>query len=64
MKPSPSGLIDRLLSLAFSILAAAVMLYLAARLIVAVLPVLVGIGAVALVLFLGWSAYQFWRSHW
>lgn len=64
MKLSPSGWLDRLFGLAFSILAVAVMLYVAARLIVAVLPVLVGIGVVGFVLFLGWSAYQFWRSRW
>lgn len=64
MKSSPSGLFDRLLGLAFSVLAVAVMLYVAARLIVAVLPVLIGIGTVALVLFMGWSAFQFWRSRW
>ena len=62
MKPSPSGLLDRLLSLAFSVLAVAVMLYVAARLIVAVLPVLIDAGAVALVLFMGWSSFQFWRA--
>ncbi len=64
MKSSPSGWLYRLFGLAFSILAVAVMLYVAARLIVAVLPVLVGIRVVGFVLFLGWSAYQFWRSRW
>ncbi len=55
---------DAALSLAFTVLVVAVMLDIAARLIVAVLPVLIGMAAVALVLFLGWSAYQFWRSRW
>jgi xanthine/uracil permease len=61
---SPSGWPDRLLSLAFTILAVAVMLNIAARLIVAVLPVLIGMGAVALVLLLGLAAYRFWSSRW
>jgi hypothetical protein len=55
---------DRLLGFAFTVLAIAVMLYAAARLIVAVLPVLIGLGVVAVVLFLSWAAYQFWRSRW
>jgi hypothetical protein len=64
MKSSPSGWLDRVASLAFTILTIAVMLYAATRLIVAVLPVLIDAGAVALVLVLCWSANQFWRSHW
>jgi hypothetical protein len=55
---------DRLLGIAFTILVVAVMLYVAARLVVAVLPVLIGMGVIAVVLFLGWSAFQFWRSRW
>jgi hypothetical protein len=61
---TPSRWTDRLLGVAFTILVVAVMLDVAARLIVAVLPVLIGVGAVVIVLFLSWSAYQFWRSRW
>lgn len=50
--------------MALTILAIAVILYIAAKLIVAVLPVLIGIGAFALVGFAAWSFYQFRRSRW
>lgn len=63
-KPSSSGWLDRLCGLAFTILAIALMLYVAIRLIVAVLPALIVMGVVAVVLFFGWSAYQFWWSRW
>jgi hypothetical protein len=53
-----------LLSLAVSVLAIALMLYAAARLIAAVLPVLIGMGVVALLGFAGWSFYRFRRSRW
>jgi hypothetical protein len=52
------------MNLAVTVLAVAVMLYIAARLIVAVLPVLIGLGLVALLGFVGWSIYQFRRSRW
>jgi hypothetical protein len=47
-----------------TVLAVALMLYVAARLIEAVLPVLIGIGIVAVLGFMGWSLYQFRRSRW
>jgi hypothetical protein len=50
--------------LAWTVLAVAVMLYVAARLIVAVLPVLIVAGVVVLVGFAGWSIYQFRKSRW
>ena len=52
------------MNLAVTVLAVAVMLYIAARLIVAVLPVLIGAGIVALLGFVGWSIYQFRKSRW
>jgi xanthine/uracil permease len=60
----PSHWPDKATSLAMRVLAVALMLYVAARLILAVLPVLIGIGIVALVGFVGWSVYQFRRSRW
>jgi hypothetical protein len=45
-------------------LAIALMLYVAARLILAVLPVLIAIAAVALLGFIAWSIYQYRRSRW
>ena len=64
MTTPPSRWSERLLGLALSVLAIAVMLNIAARLIVAVLPVLIGMGVVALLGFAGWSFYRFRRSRW
>ena len=61
---SPSRWTDRLLGVAFAVLAVAVMLYLAVHLIEAVLPVLIGMAVVVFVGLLCWSAYQFWKSRW
>jgi len=52
------------MNLAVTVLAVAVMLYIAARLIVAVLPVLIGVGLAVLLGFVGWFIYQFCRSRW
>lgn len=64
MTTPPSHWPDKAVSLAMTVLGVALMLYVAARLILAVLPVLIGIGIVALVGFAGWSVYQFRRSRW
>ncbi|HEV7942444.1 MAG TPA: hypothetical protein VGP17_06535 [Solirubrobacteraceae bacterium] len=64
MTTPPSRWRDSALNLAISILAVALMLYLAAQLIVAVWPVLLVVGVVVLVGFVGWSVYQFRRSRW
>jgi hypothetical protein len=64
MTTPPSRWRDSALNLAVSILAVALMLYLAAQLIVAVWPVLLVVGVVVLVGFVGWSVYQFRRSRW
>jgi hypothetical protein len=59
MRTPPSQWPGRLLALALTVLAVAVALYAAARLIVAVLPVLLGAAAVGL---LGVAAYSAFRS--
>ena len=64
MTVPPSRWRDSALNLATTVLAIALMLYVAAQLIVAVLPVLIAVGAVGLVGFVGWSIYQFRRSRW
>jgi hypothetical protein len=47
-----------------TLLAAAVALYVAAKLVIAVLPVLVGIGIAGAVGWGIWTAYRFRRSRW
>jgi xanthine/uracil permease len=64
MTVPPSRWRDSAMNLAVTVLAIAVMLYAAARLILAVLPVLIGIGVVVFVGFAGWSIYQFRKSRW
>lgn len=64
MTTPPSRWRDSAMNLAVSVLAIALMLYVAARLIMAVLPVLVGIGVVVLLGFAGWSLYRFRRQSW
>lgn len=64
MTSPPSQWFDRLLRLALTILAIALALYVAARLVVSVLPVLVGMAVVVLI---GFAAAWFWhfrRSRW
>jgi len=64
MSTPPSRWMDGLLRMALTILAVAVVLNIAARLIVAVLPVLIAMGVVALLGFAGWSIYRFRQSRW
>lgn len=64
MTTPPSRWSDRLLGPALTVLAVALMLHIAARLIVAVLPVLIGMVVVVLLGFAGWSFYRFRRSRW
>lgn len=64
MTTPPSKWLDKAMSLAITMLAIAVMLYLAAQLIAAVLPILIGIAIVILVGFIGWTLVQYWRSRW
>lgn len=62
--PSPPHWTDRLLGFAFRVLAVAAALYVAARLIVAVLPILIGLVVVVSVGFIAWSAYRFYQARW
>lgn len=64
MTTPPSRWRDSAMNLAVSVLVIAVMLYVAARLIMAVLPVLIALAVVALLGFAGWSLYQFRKSRW
>ena len=64
MTTPPSRWREAVTNLAVTVLAVALMLYIAARLIVAVLPVLVGAGVVVIVGVLGWMVYQHRRSRW
>lgn len=64
MTTPPSRWREGALNLAVSALAIALMLYVAARLIIAVLPVLIVVGVIALIGFGGWSVYQFRKSRW
>lgn len=64
MTTPSSPLPDKLFRLALMLLAVAVMLNIAARLILAVLLVLIGLAIVGLIGFLAWSLYQFGRSKW
>jgi hypothetical protein len=64
MTSPPSRWRDSAMNSAISVLAIALMLYVAARLIVAVLPVLIVLVVVALLGFAGWSFYRFRQSRW
>lgn len=64
MTTPPSNWSGRALNLALTILAIALILYIAARLILAVLPVLIGFAVVALLGFSGWSFYNYRKSRW
>lgn len=52
------------MSIAWTVFVVAVLLYIAARLIVAVLPVLVVVGVIVFLGFAGWSFYRFRQSRW
>jgi hypothetical protein len=64
MTTPPSRWRDSAMDLALKVLVIAVMLYVAARLILAVLPVLIAAGVVVVIGYVGWSIYQFRRSRW
>jgi hypothetical protein len=64
MSTPPSRWLDGLLRVVMTILAVALMLYIAARLIMAVLPILIAVGVVGLIGFGGWSIYRFRQSRW
>jgi hypothetical protein len=60
----PANWFDGLLRAALKLLAVAMALYVAASLVLAVLPVLVGAGVAVVVGFVGWVIYQNVRSKW
>jgi hypothetical protein len=62
--PPPSSWLDRLLGLALTVLAIAVALYIAAKLILAIWPVLIVAGVIVLIGLVGWSVYQLRKSRW
>jgi hypothetical protein len=64
MTTPPSRWRDSAMDLALKVLVIALMLSVAARLILAVLPVLIAGGVVVVVGYVGWSIYQFRRSRW
>ncbi len=64
MTGPPSRWREGAMNLAVTILAIALMLYVAARLIEAVWPVLFAAGVVVLFGVAGWSLYHFLRSRW
>jgi xanthine/uracil permease len=64
MTTPPSHWPDKAMHLAMTVLAIALMLYIAAQLILAVLPVLIVVGVIGLIGFGGWSLYQFRKSRW
>jgi len=64
MTTPPSHWPDKVMSLAVTVFVIALLLYIAAKLIVAVLPVLIVVGVVGLVCFAGWSFYRFRKSRW
>jgi hypothetical protein len=64
MTTPPSRWKEGATNLAVTALTIALMLYVAARLIEAVLPVLMVAAGVGLVGFVGWSIYQIRRSRW
>ncbi len=61
---SPERWSDRLFSVAVTLLVAAVALYIAAKLIIAVLPVLIGAGIVGAIGWAVWSLHRFRQSRW
>jgi type IV secretory pathway TrbL component len=64
MTTPPTRWRDSALHMAWTVFVIAVLLYVAARLILAVLPVLLIVGGLVLVGFVGWSIYDFRRSRW
>ena len=64
MTTPPSRWRDGAVNLAVTVLAVAVMLDIAARLILAVLPVLIVVGGIVVVGFAGWSFYRWRQSRW
>jgi hypothetical protein len=64
MTSPPSQWPDRALGMSVTVLAVAVVLYIAAKLIEAVLTVLVGVAVVGLIGYAGWTIHRFRQSRW
>jgi hypothetical protein len=64
MTSPPSNWRDGVTNLAVRVFVITLLLYIAARLILAVLPVLIVAGVIGFIGFVGWSIYQFRRSRW
>jgi len=64
MTTPPSHWPDKALRLTLTVLAIALMLHIAAQLIASVWPVLLTVGLVVLIGFVGWTIYQSRRSRW
>lgn len=64
MTGPPSQWPDRALGMSVTVLAIAVVLYIAAKLIEAVLSILLGVAVVGLVGYAGWTIYRFKQSRW
>jgi|GEM_PF-4698119 len=64
MTTPPSHWPDKALRFALIILAIALMLHVAAQLIASVWPVLLAVGLVVLVGFVGWTIYKARKSRW
>jgi hypothetical protein len=64
MTTPPSHWPDKALRFALTGLAIALMLHIAAQLIASVWPVLLTVGLVVLIGFVGWTIYQSRRSRW
>ncbi len=64
MTSPPSQWPDRALGMAVTVLAIAVVLYIAAKLIEAVLTLLIGVAVVGLVIYAAWAVHRFHQSRW
>jgi len=64
MRQAPGRWTDSLVGMAVMVLVAALALHVAAKLIVAVLPVLIGIAVLAVAAWTLWGLYRFWQSRW
>jgi hypothetical protein len=60
----PPGLKDKIVSTCFGLLAAAIALYYAVRIIESIWPWLVGIGGTVLLVWLAIVAIRTWRERW
>lgn len=64
MRSAPGRWTDGLVGIAVMVLVAALALYFAAKLIMAVLPVLIGLAIAGIVLWVAWGLHCFRQSRW